>query len=110
MALEVTEEQRETIFNLFQPNDWDNIEIEITNRNEDMEDNEAGNDLVDDISNAQSSEHEECSHCLCRPCITDENNRQMWWEDEEQLLHKRNSFLRKGNYKRFWTLLFHRKV
>jgi len=34
----------------------------------------------------------------------------MWWEDEEQLPHERNSFLRKGNYKRFWTLLFHRKV
>jgi len=61
LALEVTEEQRETIFNLFQHNDWDYNEIEITNRNEDMEDNEAGN-----FSIAQSNEHEECPHCLYR--------------------------------------------
>ena len=105
MTLEVTEEQRETIFNLFQHNDWDYNEIVITNRNEDLEDNEAGNDLVDDFSIAQSSEHEECPHSLCRPCITDENNRQVWWEHEKQLPHDRNSFLRKGNYKRFWILV-----
>ena len=57
-------------------NDWDYNEIEIINRNEDIEDNEAGN-IVGDFSIAQSSEHEECPHCLCRPYITSRGSGRM---------------------------------
>ena len=34
----------------------------------------------------------------------------MWWETENQIPHERNSMLRKSDYKRFWTNLFHRNV
>ncbi len=28
----------------------------------------------------------ECAYCLCKPCITDERNRQLWWAAESQEL------------------------
>jgi predicted nuclease of restriction endonuclease-like RecB superfamily len=49
-------------------------------------------------------------YCFCRPCITNERNRQLWWETDNQIEHERNSQLRKEKYKRFWTNLFHRGV
>jgi hypothetical protein len=58
-----------------------------------------------DFSIEQNDDFDECQYCLCKPCITHENNRQMWWETENQIPHERNSMLRKSDYKRFWTKL-----
>lgn len=29
----------------------------------------------------QNENFDECPHCFCKPCITDEINKQLWWED-----------------------------
>ena len=59
----------------------------------------------------QNIDREECPFCLCRPCVTHENNRQSWWEkDPFTPPHPRNSKLRKDKYKRFWAMLYHRGV
>ena len=44
----------------------------------------------------------ECPFCSCRPCITDERNRQNWWINVQQNAHALNTGQRKGLYKRFW--------
>jgi hypothetical protein len=49
-------------------------------------------------------------YCFCRPCITNERNRQLWWETDNQIEHERNSQLRKEKYKRLRANLFHRGV
>jgi len=58
----------------------------------------------------QDPNSEECPFCLCKPCITDENNRQLWWETESQQKHIRNHSLRKEKYRYFWTMMYHREV
>ena len=40
----------------------------------------------------------ECPHCFCKPCITPENNRQMWWKNNSEPKSKRNRKLRKEIY------------
>ena len=42
-------------------------------------------------------------------CITNLGHKQLWWEDEPQPPLKRNSSIRKGLYKLFWTMLHHRQ-
>ena len=109
LSLQVTEEQREAIYHFFAYNDWDFREVATNNNetpsNENSEIESNGNFIIQ-----QSQEADECPYCFCRPCITHEQNRQMWWEDENSDPHERNSFLRKEKYKRFWTNLFHREV
>lgn len=115
LALVVTPEQKETIYQLFNHYDWEYNEVsvqdqvEISSGNILSSDVEGGTD-VEQFTVEQESDAEECQYCLCRPCITDESNRQLWWETENVEPHKRNSALRKEKYKRFWTNLFHRKV
>lgn len=77
LALEVTEEQKETIYQLFYHNNWDFNEIEITNNKNNVTDeyNQAG--TPDNFSIEQNDEFDECQYCLCKPCITHEVNRQM---------------------------------
>jgi hypothetical protein len=58
----------------------------------------------------QQEDAVECPYCLCRPCITNDNNRQMWWETEQQPARAENSGTRKRLYKYFWTMLYHRLV
>ena len=55
-------------------------------------------------------EEDECPYCLCRPCVTDDSNRQLWWEIAPKPSSKKNNKLRKPVYKRFWTMLFHRRA
>ena len=52
--------------------------------------------------------HQQCPFCFCSPCITDESNRQLWWEVENLPPHARNSEKRKKLYKKFWTMMHHR--
>ena len=41
---------------------------------------------------------EECPWCLCRPCVTDISNKQLWWESECRVPNAENSKLRKNHY------------
>lgn len=125
ITLEVDEVQYETIRALFNHSDWEFSPIIDTEENggnvqnpkmidkdtqtdgnfEDFDDSEDNNYRIE-----QDITIEECMYCLCRPCITDEQNRQFWWENDTQVPHRRNSFLRKEKYKRFWTMMHHRGV
>lgn len=106
LSIEVTQEQRDAIYYFFTHNNWDFNEVQTHKNNESAQEN---NDCdFEEFSIPQNQELPECSHCLCRPCITDEQNRQLWWEDENHEPNERNSFLRKDKFKRFWTNLFHR--
>ncbi|KAK3098257.1 hypothetical protein FSP39_017655 [Pinctada imbricata] len=108
LALEVTEEQREAIRAFYVHNEWDFNEIDIVDQNN--SNSESQTETVEQHYIPQDPESDECEHCLCRPCITDELHRQSWLESESHAPNKRNSSLRKDKYKRFWTNLFHRRV
>jgi hypothetical protein len=58
----------------------------------------------------QDQSQDECPYCFCKPCITNEQNIQLWWHADIEEPHLRNSGLRKEHYKRFWTMLLHRGV
>lgn len=106
LSLEVTQEQRDAIYYFFTHNEWEFKEVQNCQNN-----GENSPDISDgDFFIEQDENDDECEHCLCKPCITDERNRQLWWETENQIEHERNTHLRKEKYKRFWTNLFHRGV
>lgn len=113
LAIEVSETQRETIRQLFAHNDWEfnkvPIEENITN-SQASEDTEESDPHFEEYVINQNQEAEECQHCLCRPGITLETNRQLWWLVECEHPNRSNSHRRKDKYKRFWTMLFHRNV
>lgn len=78
IAIQVTETQRETIRHLFNHNDWDFQEVPIEESTD--QSNLSNNDQeTEEFIIYQNQEAEECQHCLSRPCITSETNRQMWW-------------------------------
>jgi hypothetical protein len=84
LASEVTEEQKETIYHLFSHNNWDfhEIEIKVNKNNVTGEINQTRTpENFDDFSIEQNDDFDECQYCLCKPCITHEDNRQMWWEE-----------------------------
>ena len=106
VSIVMTREQREVIQALFTHNDWDYKEVgerEQFSRHGDEDEIEIPGMIIPPVQGAL-----ECPYCLCRPCITDQSHRQLWWEDEPQVAHERNSLIRKGLYKKFWTMLFHR--
>lgn len=108
LSLEVTNEQKDAIFHFFAHNDWDFREVR-KEKNDELTEEDLDCDY-EEYSVQQNPELPECPYCFCRPCITDECNKQLWWEDENHEPHERNSFLRKDKFKRFWTNLFHRGV
>ena len=71
------------------------------------------NDDIDDHENMygyrieENADDDECPWCLCKPCITNTANRQIWWEIESHLPSVANSRLRKTHYQRFWVMLLH---
>lgn len=106
LQLVVTEEQRAVIEALFGHFDWDYQEVGEREQHGDFEEGpEIPGFVVPQNPNAT-----ECGHCLSKPSITDPCHKQFWWEDEPQPPNERNSGTRKGLYKRFWTMLFHRLV
>ena len=130
ITLNVSEEQMDTINHLFNHYGWNYDEISRAYSNgsasSSAENSKDRNDVAcqtapqnlpldDNDDNGyqeynipQSPDEEECRFCLCRPCITYEQNRQFWWEDNTEAPCRRNSALRKEKYKRFWTMMFHR--
>ena len=109
LAIEVTETQRETIRHLFAHNEWELNEVPIRENEAQVQENQNDEDVQDFVIN-QNVEEEECIYCLCRPCISSEKNRQMWWLEDPVAPNRSNSQRRKDIYKRFWTMLFHRNV
>lgn len=107
VLLFMTPEQRLAVQAFFGHNNWDYIE---KNEVPELEYDDADLGLDPGFVIQQNPHADECAHCLCRPCITDPSNQQMWWEVEIQAPHERNSSIRKGIYKRSWTMLFHRLV
>jgi hypothetical protein len=47
----------------------------------------------------QDQSQNECPYCFCKPCITNEQNSQLWWHANTEEPHLRNSGLRKEHYK-----------
>ena len=74
LSLEVTEEQRDAIHQFFNYYDWELIEVQ--NPGNQTTNNDENND--GDYFIQQDENFDECPYCLCRPCITNERNRQLW--------------------------------
>jgi hypothetical protein len=98
------EEQKEAIYHFFANNNWEFKEVQIPSNNDQSRDDSGDGDYFIE----QDDKFDECLYFFCRQCITNERNRQLWWETDNQIEHKRNSQLRKEKYNRFWTNLFHR--
>lgn len=109
ITLRVNSDQRESIIQFINFNEWELEEMiceENTTGNEDI----SADDFERTFCIPQSQNCDECEHCFCKPCITDGRNRQMWWPSEPALPDRRNTSFRKEKYKFFWTMLFHRGV
>ncbi len=126
LIINVSELQLNTITNLFNHNDWVWSEINqdtqlITTSTQcdeqhllpevgDVQPANGKNAIYPNFHIAQDESQDECPYCYCRPCITNERNRQLWWEDENAEPNHTNTGLRKEKYKRFWTMMHHRNV
>lgn len=105
ITLNITKEQEHLIKKLFQEQNWDYAEAASQSKDEfDPEKYEPSFVIP------QRENEEECPFCMCRPCITDDSNRQHWWAANSSLPHNLNSKSRKVCYQKFWTMLYHRRV
>ena len=106
VSIVMTREQQEVVQAVFMHNEWEYIEVGEREKHYNME----GDSEIEMPGRIipHKEDADECPYCFCRPCITDQSNRQFWWEDESQDAHDRNSGIRKGLYKKFCTMLFHR--
>jgi hypothetical protein len=87
------------------------VDAETQTDNNDAENNaDQSENINEHFIIQQDPNQEECVYCFCRPCITNESNRQLWWESNTHPSHQRNHSLRKEKYKRFWTMMYHRNV
>ena len=133
LILDVSEMQMESIRHLFLHSDWEfqpliessqegefgaktcatSVDKEVQT-NVDLQTDTGDSDNNDDEERfviLQNIDRKGCPFCLCRPCVTHENNRLLWWEkDPFTPPHPRNSKLRKDKYTRFWAMLYHRGV
>ena len=112
VKLVVTEKQKELIQAMWAHNGW---ELELDNEHDEdgaIGDNSSqlDSDSITGFRTSQDESEPECQFCLCRPCITDETNKQLWWETEASPPQESNSVNRKSHYKRFWTMLLHKGV
>ena len=96
--MEVTQEQKEAIYHFFAHNDWE-FKVQIPPNNDQSRDDSGDADYFI----VQDDKFDEFLYCFCRPCITNERNRLLRWETDNQIEHERNPQLRKEKYKRFWT-------
>ena len=110
ISLKVNPEQRETIIQFINFNAWDLDEMLFKEGSVSQDTNCDDQDFVRTFCIPQNENCDECPHCFCKPCITNEQNRQMWWSTEPELPDRKNSSFRKEKYKSFWTMLFHRGV
>ena len=115
VTMELNNLQLETIKCLFGHNDWEmkiieqaavveenggnshvqNNNDQSTQTNNDNVANEADEDDNPEFVIPPDTLQEECQYCFCSPCITNEQNKQMWWHDRAESPHQRNAALRK---------------
>jgi hypothetical protein len=109
LTLKVTRLQRDTIHQLFNHSGWEFNEVTndsaLNNSTQDSDEDDVPPFVIQ-----QNDEAVECVYCWCKPCITSECYRQLWWETENTAADGNNHSLRKPIYYRFWTMLFHRQV
>ena len=102
-CISVTAEQKQKIIQLFRENSWEVQEV-------DSLEIDASKISAPGYVIEKKEENQECPYCFCKPCVTDETNRQLWWETENHTPNQENNKLRKNAYKRFWTMLYHRQA
>lgn len=112
--MSVTESQKNAIIQLFQDCNWELDQRSIPQQaigNEERQAEEEEHRPDEPQFIIQMDENaERCPFCLCRPCITDETNRQLWWGLDALVPHHQNRRHRKDCYRRFWTMLYHRRI
>ena len=108
LTINVTEEQEKELKAFYTSKKWDWNGI-VTEVNDDVEEFDPEN-VKPGYLIKHDEDKEECPHCLCSPCITDQNNRQLWWPVPYAQPNRFNNKLRKKCYKNFWTWLFHKDV
>ena len=59
---------------------------------------------------SQNENCDDCPQCLCKPCITDEQNRQILWSSEPELPDRKIVLFERKNINLFGHLFFHRGV
>ena len=112
----VSQEQKDATEKLFTENNWpmilecnEGVHInESCLRDRQCENNSDDNEEPFHIG--QDPEADMCPHCLCRPCITSEVHRQLWWAAGPEPAHRLNRKWRKVAYRKFWTESYHRGV
>lgn len=120
LVLNVDSAQREVIRQLFNHFDWDfdgavqQVETIMTNHHH-QNTNQDMPHVIDDADvpgfiDPPDVNAAECPYCYCRPCVTDNVNRQMWWGDAAVAPSRWNSRKRKCLYKKFWTMLTHKQA
>ena len=98
----MTQEQKDFMMKVFADKGWTFMEII---------DNATDPDSYDPgVIIPQDMKEDECPLCLCRPCITHEQNRQRYWPQQQQPANRINNRERRLLYKKFWTMLYHRRV
>jgi hypothetical protein len=114
VTLSLTQQQKEAIHGLFVEKGWQYSEVTKTSEAQSNTSEIQSNNDVDTYEPgyviAQHLDEEECPFCLCKPCITNDRNRQQWWQHIPKPPHQLNTKLRKDAFKRFWTMLYHRRV
>lgn len=127
LTIRVTREQKEAISAFFAHSEWDLDVIselletshqigEITPNKEPgqqrcMETNVCSGGDGDDSDTAEDNHlcrhPEECTHCLCYPCVAHTNQA---WLGRGQCAREGNNLVRKSKYKKFWKMLSDRGV
>lgn len=108
---DVTTEQCQVIEGLFTHNNWDYNDctaevLGLAAAGESSLDVRENPPLYDRVKDGST----ECQYCFCGPCITAEDNRQMWWADRFAAPRRVNRRFRKEAYRKFWTMLLHKGV
>ena len=79
IQLHISQEQLDAIQSLFLEKEWDFEKCEISDDIEDTKDEDEDNDNPEPNNAIPMNQNaEECPHCYCKPCITDEQFRQLW--------------------------------
>ena len=119
LCIKVTTAQHEAIRELYYKNNWSltcvkqddhvklwHMEAVLQDVLRDQEDNESPPLPSVDLNHPDSL----CPACLCRPCCTNNDNRQLWWPVVNTLPNPANRTTRLKIYKCFWAMLLNRGV
>jgi hypothetical protein len=110
ITLKATPEQIEAIKALYVQNNWEYTATVGDKSTKSEKDDFDPDQYESTFVIKQDSDEEECPHCFCKPCITNDRNRQQWWIGQPRPCSRLNNKARKPCYKKFWTMLFHRRV